>query len=155
MLAAFQKLTTSAAELNSVSDELGKPIAAIEAALKRLNLGVAAWVPFDSHIDHDTGGFLNRSGGYAKVAGKWGIAIRSGSGVIQYNPEGAYEEWLFGDAPRALRLNAVGHLPELLEKLVVEAAETTEKLRNKIGDVQQVAKAVTQAAAAGNTAPRK
>lgn len=38
--AAFDKLAESAAELNAVSDELGKPIPAIDAALQKLNLGV-------------------------------------------------------------------------------------------------------------------
>ena len=41
----YAQLTSAAKDLNSISDELGKSIAEIDMALKKLNLGVAVWVP--------------------------------------------------------------------------------------------------------------
>jgi hypothetical protein len=123
------RLSASAAVLNAVSDELSKPIAQIDAALKALNLGVTAWVEFAGQIDHNAGQFWDRSIGYTKVSGKWGIAISTSSGSFGDEPD--EELWLFGDAPRSYRLEAVDKLPELIEKLVGAADETAVKLKDK------------------------
>ena len=40
---SLQKLAHAAIGLNSASDELGKAIAIVDAALKKLNLGISAW----------------------------------------------------------------------------------------------------------------
>jgi hypothetical protein len=138
--AAFQRLSESAAALNTISDELAKPIALIETALKKLNLGVSTWVEFAGSVDNVLGTFWDRSVGYAKVGGKWGIAIRTCRGDFGDEPDG--EEWSFNDAPRAYRLEAVDKLPELLEQLVTEATETGEKLRAKIATTTQIANAI-------------
>lgn len=142
---AFQRLTSSASKLNAVSDELGKPIASIEAALKKLNLGVSTWVEFAGSVDHNIGWFWERSLGYAKVSGKWCIAIRTSSGDFSEEPNEEY--WPFSEAPRAYRLEAVDRLLDLLEKLVTAADETTGKLKEKIDTTNQVAKAISEAPA--------
>ena len=41
---SYQQLSKVAADLNAVSDELGTCIADLDAALKKLNLGVTKWV---------------------------------------------------------------------------------------------------------------
>jgi hypothetical protein len=151
--AAFQRLVSAAAELNAASDEFAKPVGAIDAALKKLNLGVAAWVPFAGVHDSGTGDYWERSVGYSKVGGRWGISIRSVEGNYDDDPT-EYEEWLFSDAPRVLRLDAVEKLPDLLERLTTEAAQTAEKLRKRVDKVNQVAKAISQVAA-GHSAVRK
>jgi len=51
---AFEKLASSASELNAVSDELAKPIRSIDATLQKLNLGVSAWVEVASQTDEST-----------------------------------------------------------------------------------------------------
>jgi len=135
----YQRLTESASALNAVSDELAVPIAEIETALRKLNLGVTTWVVFASHVDEDIERFWERSIGYAKVSGKWGIAIGSRSGFFD-DPE--TESWLFADAPRAYRLDSVDKLPELLEQLVMTAEETAEKLKVKVAVVNEVARAM-------------
>src|SRR5436309_15454047 len=57
---AFERLSASASSLNAVSDELSKPIAAIDGALKALNLGVTGWVEFAGDVDHNAGCFWER-----------------------------------------------------------------------------------------------
>lgn len=143
---AFERLSASASSLNAVSDELSKPIAAIDGALKALNLGVTAWVEFAGDVDHNAGYSWERSIGYAKVSGKWGIAISTSSGSFGDEPN--EEIWLFGDAPRSYRLDAVDKLPELIEELVGAADETAKKLRERIGTTSQIAHAITQSPAA-------
>lgn len=139
---AFERLSASANALNVVSDDLSKPIASIDAALKALNLGVSTWVEFAGHVDHNAGYYWDRSIGYAKVSGKWGIAISATSGSMGDEPN--EEFWLFGDAPRSYRLEAVDKLPELIEKLVTAADETAEQLKTKIETTTQVALAIIQ-----------
>jgi hypothetical protein len=143
----YSELQTVAAELNAASDELGKSIAEIDAVLKNLNLGITVWTAIQSgHGDLDRGDELYWSDdiGYAKCSGRWGICLRQvaedlGNGIDKN------ETWLFNDAPRALRLVAIDHIVSLLQKLTEEGQSTTQKIREKLADVQEVATAVSQA----------
>src|SRR5207245_10268704 len=100
---------------------------------------VSTWVVCAGSVDHNVGSFWDRSIGYAKVSGRWGIAICASSG--DFGDEPNEELWLFGDAPRAYRLQAVDKLPELLEKLVSATDETAATLKEKIGTTTQIARA--------------
>jgi hypothetical protein len=136
---SFLQLKAAAAQLNTVSDELGKPIAALDQALKRLNLGVGAWVPvWGGDGDHgETYWYVEL--GYDKIGSTWGIAIRERSGE-HGDPEGERcDQWLFPNAPRKWRADAIEKLPMLLETLATTAAETTEKLRARIAKAQEIA----------------
>jgi len=146
---AFVRLASAAAALNAASNEFGRPISAIEAALKTLNLGVSAWVKFAGEEDQASGEYSERCLGYARVNGRWGIAIRILEGNLADSHERTFEEWLFNDAPRAHRLEAADKLPELVEKLYDSAVDTTRQLKGKAEKVAQVAKAITQASATG------
>ena len=143
--AAFDKLKVSAAELNAVSDELGQPIPAIDAALQKLNLGVSAWVEFARRDDPEYERLWDCSIGYAKVSGTWGIAIRTRNGFYE-DPE--TEEWRFNDAPRSYRLEALDKLPELLEQLARVANDTASELKRKLASTKQVATTISQMASA-------
>jgi hypothetical protein len=83
--------------------------------------------------------------GYAKIDGKWGIALRSVSGNVVEDEE-RIENWLFNDAPRSLRLSAIEKIPELLQKLGEASVETTNKIKSKLVEAQAVAAAVRVAA---------
>ena len=144
---SFSSLTAAARELNSISDELGKPITEIDTALRKLNLGVTVWVP----ISKDDGGpneswYWSEDIGYSKVGPNWGICLRKVAGDYQAPDHDQEEFWLFNDAPRTLRISAIEKIPDLLEKLSKEAAKTTEKLRARLDEAQAVAKAVNGAA---------
>ena len=140
----FEKLAASAAELNAVSDEIAKPIHAIDAALQKLNLGVSAWVRVVGGDDHPDGDFWwDRSIGYDKVDRRWGIAIRARSG---YSDRLEEDVWRFDAAPRSYRLEALDKLPELLEQLVDTASKTAKALKSKITVAEQVATTISQMA---------
>lgn len=141
---SFQKLAASAANLNQVSDELSKPIEDLGEALKKLNLGVTAWVTFaeDDDTKYGRGSWWARNIGYAKISGKWGIALRTVSGDYSYPDDERDEAWLFNDAPRWLRLEGIDHLPELIDKLIEETEATSQKLKEKIDAATALAGAI-------------
>ena len=149
---AFEKLATSASELNAVSDELAKPIHSIDATLQQLNLGVSAWVEVAGEVDNETQYFWDRSIGYGKVSRTWGIAIRTRSGFLD-DQDFREEAWRFNEAPRAYRLESLEKLPELLEKLAETANKTAAELKSKINLTKHVATTISQMAAVGR--PRK
>lgn len=152
----YSQLSTVAADLNAVSDELGKSIAEIDTALKKLNLGITTWVSIkkgggDGY--HDDFSFWSRDIGYAKVDSRWGISLRKVDGDYHDPDDEKIEEWLFNDAPRSLRLEAIDKIPELLERLSAEAVKTTKDIRARLSDAQAVAGAVKSAANGSTRVP--
>jgi hypothetical protein len=138
----FKHLSQAAIDLNSVSDELSKPIQICESALKKLNLGVSAWVDLAS--GGDGGPWWDRSIGYTKLQDRWGITLRSRSGH-EGADELSEELWPFNDSPRWMRLEAITKLPDLLKALIKQAEETTQKMRKKIALANEQAEAITEA----------
>lgn len=139
---SYEKLAAAAKTLNTLSDQLGQTVVELDAALKRLNLGVPTWISFSSWqegLDWSSDDI-----GYAKIDGKWGLAIRSMSGNHNYPEEDhTIGEWLFNDAPRVLRLRAVDKIPDLLEALVEDVADFSEKLSVKLKESQRLAAAIS------------
>ena len=144
--ASYLELSAVAADLNNVSDELGKSVVEIDAALKKLNLGISVWVGVHHWSDDDGLDFYDEEIGYGKVQNKWGISLRTISGNRQWPDQDTVELWSFNDGPRTLRLNSIEKLPELLTTLSKEAVATTLKIKNKLADAQAVALAVSDAA---------
>ena len=128
---SFQLLSISATELNAVSDRLGKVASRIDSAFQKLNLGIEGWVKFREGGSDDGVQFWSDEVGYAKVGGKWGLAIRSVAGHEGMDSYSEYDAWLFNDAPRALRVDAVDKIPQLFEKLTNEVANTTSAVDKK------------------------
>ncbi len=142
---AYKQLSTAASELNAVSDELGRFVGALDAALKRLNLGIATWIRLESRED-GSGNYTKRDLGYAKVGGRWGIAVRAMTGNHNTPDDSTVEEWLFNDAPRALRLETVEKLPDLFEGLIKEAEAATAQIKARSGQAQQLAHILSEIA---------
>jgi hypothetical protein len=141
---SFQLLSTAASDLNVVSDELGKSISEVDVALKKLNLGVTVWVPINSWDDPQDGSYGSEDIGYAKIGGRWGVGLRTVFGRPEWDEDNV-EAWLFNDAPRSLRIEAIGKIPKLLEKLSEKAVETTHEIKNKLAEAQEVAAVVKKA----------
>lgn len=146
--ASFQELADSSARLNSASDELANAIRPIDAALKKLNLGVTAWHSYRSFGDPNEGDYYwSRRIGYARVGRTWGIALSTVSGYYSSDDEDS-EEWLFNDAPRWMRVEAVDHIPDLLELLVKEANKVTANLQKKTEKTRELAGTISALSAA-------
>lgn len=148
---SFQRLAESAARLNDASDELSKAIGPIEAVLKKLNLGISKWHTFaGGHPDQD-GDVWSAEIGYAKVSGKWCVALAERSGNIQSPEYDSSNEWAFNDAPRQLRIRAVKEIPKLLEALIEEADKVTSALEAETTRAQELGETLTSLAATTRT----
>ncbi|WP_321476607.1 hypothetical protein [uncultured Paludibaculum sp.] len=138
---AVRQLPAASAHLNTATDQLGRSVGQIDTVLKKFSLGVPTWVSFNTD-NSLTSDFYSEQIGYAKIGGKWGIAIRIVSGNYQ-DPDGeSVEQWLFNDAPRLLRVHAVDTIPELLEDLLKKSEEMTRKITEKADEVDAFAAAI-------------
>lgn len=90
------------------------------------------------------GPYRIRELGYSKVGGTWGIALRELTGNDSYPEDGTEESWLFNDAPRVHRIEAVEWLPQLLEKLIADADSATKKIKEKAQLAQELASAINK-----------
>jgi hypothetical protein len=143
----YSTLLSASRDLNNISDELGKYISELDSSLKKLNLGVAVWVHLKTIQNPGESWFENEELGYAKASGSWGICLRKVTGDENRPPwEEGEELWLFNDAPRRFRIEAIDHIPTLIEKLSTEAVKTTKEIRDRLEDVKAVADAVKSAA---------
>ncbi len=140
----FKQLSHAAVDLNTASDELSKPIQICEAALKKLNLGVSAWVDL---AGYDSGGYWwDRGIGYTQLKDRWGIALRTREGHHGNDEDPDPELWPFNEAPRWMRIEGVAKLPDLLEALLKQAHDTTQKIRKKIAQANEVVEAINAVA---------
>ena len=142
---AFKTLITSAKSINDASEELTKPIASLERALKRLNLGVVCWITIDSGIDEDH--YWGQDVGYSRIRrvhGNWRLAIRTIEGPEHDPAVRSQEVWPFSDAPRHLRVKAVDKLPELIEALVKTTDATASRLKKKVAPATRLADAISE-----------
>jgi len=141
----FQVLSGVASSLNTASDELTRAVAALDEALKKLNVGLTVWVTFASITDEDYPEIYDSQQiGYCKVNGTWGIALRHVSGDAERGEQDEDGPWLFSDASREMRIQAVDKIAELIEALSKEASETTKMVQEKTKQVRDLADAIRQ-----------
>jgi hypothetical protein len=141
---SYKQLSLAATSLNTASDELAEAMSVLDFALQKLNLGVSAWVQLSGNADED-GEWWSRNIGYTKIGDKWGIALKTASGDFKYGEERDSEEkWLFNDAPRWMRVDAVGKIPDLLEALLKQAEDTTKKIKARTEQVYELAVAMSK-----------
>jgi len=142
---SFLRLSSTAANLNSVSDKLNGSISNLENALRKLGLGITSWVPFTSSTSPDGFRYWYEEIGYAKVNGKWGLAIKTRDGN-EASDEDDIELWPFNEAPRHLRVRAVKKIPELIDKLNKDAADIAGKVEEQISEVDFLTAAISAVA---------
>jgi hypothetical protein len=137
----FEALAAVATSLNTASDELTSVMGVLDEALKRLRLGLTVWVRFRSR-DVESPEYDEDQIGYAKVDGKWGIALRRIWGDEARDQHGEDGPWLFNDGPRNLRLLGVDKIPEVIEALSKKALSTTKKVQEKTQEVWELASVI-------------
>jgi hypothetical protein len=144
----FQALTSVASSLNAASDALTKVVATLDEALKKLNVGLPAWVTFRFRIDENPqpGDYDEDQIGYCKIRGTWGIALRHIWGNTKSADGDSEGPWLFNDAPRDMRIDGVDDIPKLIQELCKRATETTKMVVDKTQEVRELASAITQIA---------
>ncbi len=141
---SYRQLSLAAVDLNSASDELGQVIGVLDAALKKLNLGISAWVEISGNDALSDGGthWWSREIGYGKIGEKWGVALRTRSGHYDHPDDDSEQYWLFNEAPRWMRIEAVGRIPDVLDQLVKQTEETTKTLKTKTAQAYELAQAI-------------
>lgn len=138
---SFAQLSNTAVKLNTISDQLCSQVEKIDTALKRLNLGVSAWLEIRNDRDED-GNWWVEELGYARVGNKWGVALKTSSGFFGDPSEPDIDLWAFADAPRHLRIKAVGRIGELIDCLRTEADKMIEQLEPKVQDLTNITAAL-------------
>ena len=152
---SYRQLSVAATTLNTASDALSKSISDLDAVLRKLGLGVSAWIPFreERPVDTTLARYETDEIGYAKSGGKWCLSIRTGlrSGQIGLGDD-VFEQWPFNEAPRALRVRAVTKIPDLLDQLNKDAIAAAKNIADKAAEVDQLTVAMV-AIAADDTPP--
>ncbi len=141
--APFRELSKTATQLNFVTDALGKFVLEVESGLKTLNLGVTSWVNVVVSGSDDGLVTYYEQLGYDKVGKNWCIALRSYREAEWSDKYLDYEEWVFNDGPRSLRIKAIDKLPALLEKLNTEAARLSKRVADVLPRANQAANDIT------------
>src|SRR5437868_1989728 len=77
---AVRQFPATATNLNDATDKLGTSVSELDSVLKKFALGVPTWVPFSE--SHEGSYHYEEDIGYAKIGGKWGIAIRTVSELL-------------------------------------------------------------------------
>jgi hypothetical protein len=131
----FPKLQEAAALLSKESDKLNESANRFNAVLKKLGIGVSAWVEIDSDINDDAGVAWTLSLGYTKRGGKWGLVSKESTQDFSL-PDSDDETWVFADAPRGFRVKAASVIPDLLEQLIKEAERTTKEVSEHTRNIE-------------------
>jgi hypothetical protein len=139
---SFKQLAIASSDLDLAAKELGKTISSLEAAVRRVGLELSAWHLVAGH-DDPHGAYWTRDIGWTQLNGLWSIALRQTSG---HNIAEQHDEtiWPFEKAPRWMCVEASGKLPDLFETLVKRTRETTEKLKNRKKEADELAAAIDQ-----------
>jgi hypothetical protein len=151
---SFKQLHASAVQLQNATNDFVKVTAPLDELLQKLNLGVECWVRVNKwSFDHGVERYHDL--GYSKVGSDWGVAIRA----IDTNDCGeqlSHDVWLFNEAPRTMRIDAIGKVPDLLDELTKKAEKFTRKVRESTDTARDVVNALQDAAvAAGVVKPAK
>jgi hypothetical protein len=152
---SYKRLAASADALGSKTHQFSKIITELERVLAKLDLNVEAWEKLRGSDEDGRGNFWHEWVGYAKVKGKWCIALSETRGNHHNDPEDSTDlTWCFDEGPRSLQINAIDKLPDLLEALAKTADKTSRKLDQKLDQVREYTEAI-QAATADVAKARK
>lgn len=143
----LKELTAVSKSLNQASDELSRQISELESALRELNLGVSAFVPFSKepieykmddgkvYVDH-----CNQDVGYHRLNGKWGLIVSTWYDSND-DPDTVKQTFL-REAPREIRLVAMDKIPDLLKALSEEAQKVTQEATKKVAQIKDISTAL-------------
>ena len=152
----FSSLETQANQLNSVAESANQALEAAQNRLVNLNIGFEFWHPkplersdlTGSTKAHDTSTEILSLLGFAKVEGKWCLAlkkVRHESGFFEGDMNSPYTNEYLETQPvpllsqsRNLRLAALNLLPEFLEQLSEQVSNLLKDLSNTNSKLQNI-----------------
>jgi hypothetical protein len=137
---SYKKLASITPGLHSAAEELSKTIDALNESLYILSLDVSAWHAIAQNED-ENGHYWSRSIGYTKLKHQWGIALREASGHKDDNIHNE-QVWAFSKAPPWMVIESIAKLPDLFETLIERVNDTTEKLKARTKQANELVAAV-------------
>ena len=139
-------LAATAANLNNASTLLIEAIERLDGALQRLNLGVTAWVKVHDHFVPDNSISWSEELGYTRIGRKWGLVLRKTREDHFLDGFEVLNEWPFNEAPRDLRIEAIGKIPRLLKELDRVAQMVAEDISESIDATGPIVTAIEDSA---------
>lgn len=136
----FSQLAVTAKEIKAASAELNQAIETVEGPLEDLDIGVSAWHKVAGGTD-ENGYYWSREIGYTQIGDKWCIAIKRSEG-IHNSDEHDEQIWRFNKAPKWMRTESVGQIPDLLETLRERTEDTIKKLKARAAEVREFGSAL-------------
>jgi hypothetical protein len=144
---SFTQLSHAATNLNTASEQLDQAISVLETALLKLNLNISAWTTISSSGEGESMSWWSRDVGYTQLGDKWCIALRKTSGDYNFPEYDTEKVWSFNEAARWMRIEAVGKLPDLLDKLVAQTEDITKKTKSKTAQAYDLAAVINEVTA--------
>jgi len=133
----LRSLTAVSQTLNKSSDLLNESITEVENALKKFNLGIEARVGIYSQLlDDRTGVSHVIELKYGRHQGKWGLLAVD---YIDEDPDSTWDERFLREAPREVRLAAIGKLPDLIRVLIQESEKSAREAMAKAEAAREIA----------------
>jgi len=137
----LKTLSKNAKTLNKLTDDLTQQVGQIESVINALNLGLSSFVVIEESPDM-TGVWSH----YTRLwyvrddKSKWGLTIDEFDEHNQ-DPENCrnHKSWAFREAPRVLRLKAVGFIPDLLADLVKQSENMTTQTAATLAQAKDIA----------------
>ena len=137
-------LAATAANLNNASKELTEVIERLNGALQRLNLGVTAWVELKDYSESDDSISWSQELGYSRIGREWRLTLRNTKHDHSLDEFEVLDAWPFNEAPRELRVRAIGKIPQLLKKLDQVANEIVEEISESIDVTVPIVKLIEE-----------
>ncbi len=137
---SFKQLAVASSDLDVVAKDLGISISNLESSVRRIGVQISAWRQVAGRQDDD-GSYWSRDIGWAKINDFWCIAIRKTNGHHEHDYHNE-EIWAFSDAPRSMAIESSGKLPDFFETLVKRTLETTDKLKARKQEADELAGAI-------------
>jgi hypothetical protein len=140
----LKALATNSNNLNRLTDDLSNYVETIESTINVLNPGlkVSVVVARSSYEDGTWSHYVLLW--YDKIEGKWGLAVE------EYDqneedpdaPQSNRKTWAFKDAPRALRLQVVTSIHDLIKALVKESESMARATEMTVARAKEIASSV-------------
>ena len=141
----LETLSDTAKNINTASRRLTEAVDQVNAALKKLNMGIPVWIPTWSGPDIPGQVQESEEIGYAKLKGKWGVCIRLS--VELGGPDPDVTEWHFEDAPRELRLRNIKYLQGLVVAMNEQGNEAANAIDKEAAEAEKLAAMLGEIAA--------
>ena len=138
----LSELQKSAQQLNEASDSINEIISSIEKQIIDSKVGLERWVRLNATeptevYDYNRNKFIQREAtdvGFAKLEDGWALAVRT---VTYETAEGEEDPVVnygtperLSRAPRALRIDALEKMPDLIKSLTLAATSKLEAIAN-------------------------